>query len=131
MSKNPRFGRYRWSFKLPVLIGSLYLLFSTPFLLNLVIPSIHEGNLYSKIYIFMNFPVTYFFGTLVDQIGHVFLHPPTLYKYNLLLIIISWVFWILCSFITGVLLDLVGIGDTVSPPRRIKRVLYRCVFLGL
>jgi hypothetical protein len=77
----------------------------------------------------MNFPVTYFFGTLVDQIGHVFLHPPTLYKYNLLLIIISWVFWILCSFITGVLLDLVGIGDTVSSQdainRRINRMLRR------
>jgi hypothetical protein len=118
MPKNPKFGQYHWSFKLPVLIGSLYLLFSTPFLLNLVIPSVHEGNLYSTIFAFMNAPVTYLFGTLADQIGHVFLHPPTLYKYNLVTIIFSWAFWVLCSFITGVILDLVGIGKSVSPPER-------------
>ena len=117
MPKYPRSGRYHWSFTLPVLIGALYFLFSTPFLLNLVILSIHEGNLYSTIFVAINTPVTYFIGTLADQIGHLFLHPPTLYKYNLVIIILSWVFWVLCSFITGVILDLVGTGEAVSPPR--------------
>jgi len=93
--------------KLPCIVGLMFFLISLPFILGFKNPSIHEGDLYSFLYVTLNLPVIYIFGSLSDSIVNQFWSPPDLYRSNAVFIGFAHLFWILVSFGVGLIRDMV------------------------
>lgn len=96
-----------WRFKLPVVVGIVYFLFSTPFLFNVLTPSIHKGNFYFFLFVLVNAPVIYLFGDIVDPLNAYLFANPTLWTSSVIFIVISWTFWVSLAFLAGVVIDLI------------------------
>lgn len=103
---NITFRQKSWRFKLPVVVGASYFLCSTPFLFNVLIPSIHEGNVYFFLFVLVNAPVIYLFGGRVDAVNHYLFVHPTPWTSNVVFIVISCMFWVSLAFLAGVIIDL-------------------------
>jgi uncharacterized membrane protein len=93
--------------KLPCIVGLMFFLISLPFISGLKNPSIHEGGLYSFLYVILNLPVIYVFGSLCDSIVHHMWSTPDLYRSNTVFIAFAHLFWILVAFVAGLILDIV------------------------
>jgi hypothetical protein len=91
--------------KLPIIVGIIYTLSSLPFIFGLLTPSIHEGNIYSVLYVFINMPVIFLFGSIIDEIVQIVFNEPSLYNSNIIFIIISIIFWVAVSFVIGLFID--------------------------
>lgn len=98
--------KIRWRYKLPIIIGTVYILLSLPFIFGLLTPSIHEGNFYSTIYILINLIPILLLGKLIDWLAMLLFKYPTLYKSNLISVFLTLVFWILLSWILGTIIDI-------------------------
>lgn len=94
-----------YKYKLTIIITSLYLIASSPFILGFAIPSIHEG-IYSSLYVMVNMPVIYLLGGFADKINNKLIAFPTLYASNLVFIIIALLFWSMLAFVAGFCWDL-------------------------
>lgn len=70
-------------------------------------PSIHEGNLYSFLFVIVNIPVYYLFGSIIEAASNYLFAHPTLWKSNVIFIVISWIFWVSLAFLAGVIIDLI------------------------
>jgi hypothetical protein len=88
-------------------VALLYLGLSSPFLLNLAIPSIHEGNIYSFFFVIFNMPVIYLLGGIIDTFMSAHMTRPTLYSANVIFITVSWCFWVLLAWLAGSIMDLI------------------------
>lgn len=92
--------------KYPINAGTFFFLISLPFILGIKIPSIHEGDFYTLIYVILNFPVIYMFGSFSDKIAiYFFTAQPTQYQANIVLILFAHFFWIGLAFIAGFFID--------------------------
>ena len=103
-------GRKPYRIWMPILAGGLYLLLSIPFLLDLLVPSIHEGNLYSTLYVLVNLPWIFLTGNIADRICRSLFETQTLYKSNLVFIMLSWFMWVILACLVGALVDLTRRG---------------------
>jgi len=64
-----------------LLVGSIHLLVSAPFLVGVLTPSLHEGNLYAFTYVILNVPVIGLLGGFSDGVCRlVFGERHTLYQ---------------------------------------------------
>ena len=104
---NMKLWQKGWRFKLPVVVGPLYFLASTPFLFSVLTPSIHEFNVYFSLFVLVNAPVFYLFGGMVDPLNAYLFANPTLWKANVIFIVISLTFWVSLAFLAGIIIDLV------------------------
>jgi Na+/H+-translocating membrane pyrophosphatase len=91
--------------KFPCAVGLIFFLISMPFVLGLKNPSIHEGDLYSFLYVVLNLPVIYVFGSLCDSIVNHLWSTPDLYRSNAVFMVFAHLFWILFAFVVGVICD--------------------------
>jgi hypothetical protein len=90
----------------PVLVGGLYFLLSIPFLLDVLTPSIHEGNSYSTLFVLVNLPWILLMGSIGDMICRSLFETQTLYKSNMVFLMLTWLMWVILAFAVGVLIDL-------------------------
>lgn len=90
---------------MPVAVGVLYLVLSTPFLLNLAVPSMHEGSVYAFLYVFLNLPIIYLLGGFIETVANALFKRPSLYQANVVFITISWFFWVALSRLVGSFVD--------------------------
>jgi len=99
------FRRSQWRVKLPIIVGLAFTLISLPFILGILEPSIHEGNLYSYFYVLANMPVIMLFGPIAQLFEKSIFNKLDTYYSNLLFIILALIFWVLVSFIIAVFVD--------------------------
>jgi hypothetical protein len=62
--------KIKWRYKLPIIVGAIYILLSLPFIVGLLSPSMHEGNLYSAIYVVINILPILLLGKLMDRMEY-------------------------------------------------------------
>jgi uncharacterized membrane protein len=93
--------------KFPCIVGLVFFLISLPFISGLKNASIHEGDLYSFLYVILNLPVIYVFGSLCDSIVNHMWSTPDLYRSNTVFIGFAHLFWILVAFLAGLIRDIV------------------------
>lgn len=91
------FCKEKWKYKLPIFVGVFYFVLCLPFLTGLLIPSIHEGNAYSMFFVVVNIPVI----VLFNKLASLFTSTENLSIPNAVFIFITWLFWILISFLIG------------------------------
>jgi hypothetical protein len=96
----------RAKLKLPCIVGLMFFLISLPFIAGFKHASIHEGDLYSLLYVVLNLPVIYVFGSLSDSIVNHMSIAPDLYRANLVFIGLAHLFWISVAFVVGLILDI-------------------------
>jgi hypothetical protein len=101
----------KMKFKLPVVIGSLFVLLSLPFIFGFLQPSMHEGG-YSAFYVIMNMPALMVVSGVAQKIETTLLRNYHLYTANIISIALLFLFWFGISFIFGVLFD--GIKRTLN-----------------
>lgn len=82
-----------------------YIVISMPFILGLLIPSIHEGNAYSIIYIIVNTVPLIILNRVIDWISLFLFKSPTLYQTTIVTIGTVLVFWGLVAWLIGFMLD--------------------------
>jgi uncharacterized membrane protein len=97
----------RAKLKFPCVVGLMFFLISLPFISGLKNPSIHEGDLYSFLYVILNLPVIYVFGSLCDSIVNQMWSTPDLYRSNAVFIGFAHLFWILVAFVVGLIRDII------------------------
>jgi len=90
--------------KLPILIGSLFILLSLPFIFGFLQPSIHEGG-YSVLYVILNMPALMVISGIGRKIESALMTTPDLYTSNILSIILLFLFWVVLSFVVGSIFD--------------------------
>ena len=93
--------------KFPCIVGFMFFLISLPFISGLKNPSIHEGDLYSFLYVTLNLPFIYVFGSLCDSIVNQIWSTPDLYRSNAVFIGFAHLYWILAAFVVGLIRDIV------------------------
>ena len=91
-------------FKLPIVIGSLFVLLSLPFIFGLLQPSIHEGG-YSALYVILNMPPLMVVSGIAQKIEGALMRNPDRYTSNMLSITLLFLFWVALSFILGSIFD--------------------------
>ena len=91
-------------FKLPIVIGSLFILLSFPFIFGLLEPSMHEGG-YSALYVILNMPALMVISGAVQKIETAFFKTHDLFTSNMLTLTLVFLFWILSSFVLGCIFD--------------------------
>ena len=95
----------KWKYKLLVAVGLIYPIFSLPFLTGLLTPSMHEGNLYSTLFVLIHSPVIILLGDFVDVITERLFSDVTLYKSNMIFLTVSYVFWLILGLLIGTVMD--------------------------
>lgn len=96
-----KFCKKKWKYKLPIWVGVLYFVLCLPFLTGMLIPSIHEGNAYSVFFVIVNMPVI----VLFDKLTNLLTSTENLSVPNAIFIFITWLFWVLISFLIGIVID--------------------------
>jgi len=91
----------RWRRRLPIVVGVIYLVAASPFLLGILIPSFHEGNTYSALFLMTVLPVVLVSGGLIDGL----VQDLNFHVGNAVLIFLAWCLWVGLSFGIGVVMD--------------------------
>ena len=91
-------------YKLPILIGGIYLVLSLPFIFGYLQPSMHEGG-YSAVYVFLNFPGLIIISGIADKIDSILNSAKSLQTSNLITLTLLCIFWTAISFIIAALVD--------------------------
>ena len=100
------FKRLGLTFRIPIIAGIVYFLLSLPFVLNVLTPSIHEGNWYSTFFVILSMPLFISVGMLAESVESSVVDYPDLYTSNMIALALSWVFLILVSMIVGFFIDI-------------------------
>ena len=87
-------ARVRWSRRLPLVVGVVYLVAASPFLLGILIPSLHEGNTYSTLFVLTVMPVILASGGLADWLAQTL----GFYFANTVTIMLAWCLWVALTF---------------------------------
>lgn len=99
------FKRTPWKVKLPIMVAIAFILISLPFILDILKPSIHEGSLYSFIYVLINILAIYVFGGIAEIVDQSIVDQHDLYVSNMVFMSFALIFWVLMSVIIAVFVD--------------------------
>ncbi|HUL22985.1 MAG TPA: hypothetical protein VLZ10_16125 [Thermodesulfobacteriota bacterium] len=91
-------------FKLPIVVGSLFVLLSLPFIFGFLQPSMHEGG-YSVFYVILNMPALMLISGVAQKIETSLMRSYDLYTANIISITFLLLFWLAISFICGAIFD--------------------------
>ncbi len=94
----------RMKFKLPIVVGSLFVLLSLPFIFGFLQPSMHEGG-YSVFYVLLNMPAIIVVSGVAQKIETSLMKNYDLYTANIISMTFLLLFWLAISFICGVIFD--------------------------
>jgi hypothetical protein len=100
------FWKKKWKYKLPILIGVIYFVLWLPFITGIIIPSVHEGNLYSRLFVIIILPLISLLGGLSEIVEGTITKVPSLYVSSMIFFLVSWLFLVLISLFTGVFIDI-------------------------
>jgi hypothetical protein len=98
-----------WKAKLPMIVGSGFIVFSLPVIFGVVVPSMHGDNSYSMLYFIINLPAIFIFKLtgVADVMIYLFGSPPThRYLSDLLFTILFFLFYLSISYLVGVIVDM-------------------------
>jgi hypothetical protein len=100
------FWKKKWKYKLPILIGVIYFVLWLPFITGILIPSVHEGNLYSTLFVIVILPLISLLSGFSEMVEGMITKVPRLYVSNMIFFFISWLFLVLISLFIGVFIDI-------------------------
>ncbi len=95
----------KWKFILPVTVGTIFIVFSLPFIFGYLYPSIHEGG-YAALYVIFNIPALMVVSGIAKNLEGIFTREPDAYTSNMVTIALLLLFWLLVSLVIGIVIDL-------------------------
>jgi hypothetical protein len=89
---------------LPILTGIVFLILSLPFVFGILEPSLH-GGAYGALYVILNFVPLWITSGLSEAITRILIKGSDLYLSNLVAMGVLLVFWVVVSFLVGIVID--------------------------